>query len=338
MRTFRTRVLFTLPKNPERVALLRHFFIAKQISELQIERIAQLTDGWSPQSLVSLVNEIVEIEVSDQAIYRAYDRCAAIIENDFKEIFRFSELQLPRWTTVTDDGDYQIVTPRCIEDCFAQLQDYLRNQPYYTKTPMHVLLSGPPGGGKTTAVRNFSLQSKVVFILVKSGIMEFELTRLLDRANQFDQALVFIDEVDQCSCLDVLQTQMDGFKTNNTIIIAATNHPEKIRLTRAALWSRFIFKIEVPALDTEQRGQYISWIIHRELRLAPRVSIDSALEQDLTQNCPNLTSASNTLDMRSIGWKLQTFFGQRRSALATGRSVSQDAVSLTDATNVFTCG
>ena len=114
MRTFRTRVLFTLPKNPERVALLRHFFIAKQISELQIERIAQLTDGWSPQYLVSLVNEIVEIEVSDKAIYRAYDRCAAIIENDFKEIFRFSELQLPRWTTVTDDGDYQIVTPRCI--------------------------------------------------------------------------------------------------------------------------------------------------------------------------------------------------------------------------------
>ena len=61
---------------------------------------------------------------------------------------------------------------------------------------------------------------------------------------------------------------MDGFKTNNTIIIAATNHPEKIRLRRAALWSRFIFKIEVPALDAEQRGQYISWIISRELRLA----------------------------------------------------------------------
>ena len=333
MRTFGTRVLFALPKYPERVALLRHFFIEKQISESQIQRTAQLTDGWSPQSLVSLVNEIVEIEVSDQAIYRAYDRCAAIIENDFKQVYSSAELQLPRWTTVTDEADYQIVTPRCIEDCFAQLKDYLHNPQYYTKTPMHVLLSGPPGGGKTTAVRNFSLQSKVVFILVKSGIMEFELTRLLERANQFDQALIFIDEVDQCSCLDVLQTQMDGFKTNNSIIIAATNHPEKIHLTRAALWSRFIFKIEVPALDAEQRGQYISWIIHRELRLAPRVSIDSALEQDLTQNCPALTSACNTWDMRSIGWKLQTFFGQRRSAF--GRNLSQDAVTLDDTTNVF---
>ena len=92
----------------------------------------------------------------------------------------------------------------------------------------------------------------------------------------------------------------------------------------------------MPALDAEQRGQYISWIIHRELSLAPRVSIDAALEQDLTQNCPTLTSVCNTWDMRSIGWKLQTFFGQRRSVF--GRNPTQKAVTLDDTRNVFALG
>ncbi len=67
-----------------------------------------------------------------------------------------------------------------------------------------------------------------------------------------------------------------------------------------------------------------------------KVGIDSKLEDDLSHNCPDLTSASNTWDMRSIGWKLQTFFGQRGSAL--GRSLSQEAVTLDDTRNVFALG
>lgn len=332
MRTLGTRILFALPTYPERVTLLTHFLVEKQISSEKIQHIARLTDGWPPQALVSLVNEIVEIKVNDAAINRAYDRAAAIMENDFKQAHSFAELHLPRWTNETDASEYQVLTPRCIENCFTQLQDYLHHQEYYTRTPMHVLLSGPPGGGKTTAVRNFSLQSKVVFILVKSGILSFELSRLLESANRFDRALVFIDEVDQCSCLDILQTQMDGFKGNNTIIIGATNHPNIIQ-ARAALWSRFKFKVEVPALDNEQRGQYISWIIRRELEMAPRVSVDTTLQQDLAQNCPILTTASAEKDMRRIGWDLQTFFGQRRSALAKG-GVAQE-ITLAATSMVF---
>ena len=135
--------------------------------------------------------------LDDAAINRAYDRVAGTIENDFKQIYPYGELYLPRWKNETDDSEYQVLTPRSIEACFLALQDYLHNQDYYTRTPMHVLLSGPPGGGKTTAVRNFSKQSKVAFILVKSGIMEFKMTRLLEQANRYDRVLVFVDEIDR---------------------------------------------------------------------------------------------------------------------------------------------
>ena len=129
---------------------------------------------------------------------------------------------------------------------------------------------------------------------------------------------------------------MDGFNSNNTIIIGATNHPGTIQ-ARAALWSRFKYKIEVPALDNEQRGQYISWIIRKELERNPRMPIDSSLEQDLRQNCPALTKASEQNDMRRIGWDLQTMFGQRRSAYVRAHRQSKDsaAITLRDAESLF---
>ena len=35
---------------------------------------------------------------------------------------------------------------------------------------MHTLMYGPPGGGKTTAIRNFCEEMNLPFIVIKSGI------------------------------------------------------------------------------------------------------------------------------------------------------------------------
>ena len=67
MRNLGQRILFKLPTYDERLTLLTHFFIEKQISEAKIRHIAALTDGWAPQALAALVGEIVEKSVDDAA-------------------------------------------------------------------------------------------------------------------------------------------------------------------------------------------------------------------------------------------------------------------------------
>jgi SpoVK/Ycf46/Vps4 family AAA+-type ATPase len=329
LRGMATRILYKRPTEAERLLLLQHFFIEKRISEAEIKRIAYLTEGWSARGLASIVNELPEQDFDMRHLERAMHKSAILMETDFNTIHSHAVLYLPRWKNTEDESEYPIVTPQSIATCFEKLSDYLDNQKYYTRTPMHVLLSGPPGGGKTTAVRNFAQRSNIPFVLVKTGIMSHEMTYLLEDLNGYRQALLFIDELDQCPYVELLQTHMDGFKENNTILIGATNHPALIQ-AKAALWDRFFFKVYVPALSEEQRKQYISWIIGRELELEPRVSIAEDFVLEFGNNCPTLTQVSQKATMRSIGWGLQSLFGLYRSKVARGEETDITLQVVTD--------
>lgn len=116
------------------------------------------------------------------------------------------------------------------------------------KIPKGVLLSGPPGTGKTLLAKAIAGEAKVPFFSCSAsefvelfvGIGASRIRDLFRRAKAKTPCIIFIDEIDAVGrqrgsgvgggndereqTLNQLLTEMDGFETNNgVIVIAATN-------------------------------------------------------------------------------------------------------------------
>lgn len=311
-----TRVLFTLPNALQREKLLNHFFVNKAISDEHIKRTAQLSVCWSPHSLLTLATEISEDIVTEQRLEQAFKQSATIIENDFRIKNPNAQITLPHFTTRTTQNPLSFLpaTPTEVCECFNELADFLTYPTCYNQIPMHVLLEGPPGGGKTTAARIFAEHANIPFIYAETGISITELQSLFKTANDFGQALIFIDEIDKIMGMhspyrEMLQEQMNGLTHNNTIIIGATNYPERIA---RALLERFKFVVNVPSLNNVERGKLITTIIREELAIKPTLITDQTFSQELQENCPKLSVASDKLSIRAIKWEIQGLFGKQR--------------------------
>ena len=143
--------------------------------------------------------------------------------------------------------------------------------------PKGVLLTGPPGTGKTMLAKAVATSTKATFL----GLVGAELAQkyigeggrmvreLFEMARQKSPSIIFIDEIDSIGSkrLDVstsgdrevqrtlmqLLSEMDGFDSlDNVKVIAATNRPE---LLDAALLrpGRFDRIIEIPLPELEAR-------------------------------------------------------------------------------------
>ena len=136
-----------------------------------------------------------------------------------------------------------------------ELVDFLKDPAKFTalgaRIPKGVLLIGPPGTGKTLiakavageADRPFFSISGSDFVEMFVGVGASRIRDLFDQAKRNAPCIVFIDEIDAVGrhrgagiggghdereqTLNQLLVEMDGFETNEgVILVAATNRPD----------------------------------------------------------------------------------------------------------------
>ena len=185
-----------------------------------------------------------------------------------------------------------------------EIVDFLKRPEKFTKmgakVPKGVLLYGKPGTGKTLIAKAIAGEADVPFISMSgsefiemfAGLGASRERKLFDKARKLAPCIVFIDEIDAIGArrtsnsgaetennqtLNQLLVEMDGFSSEETIIVlAATNRPEM--LDKALLRpGRFDRQITIPAPDLKGRLDILK--IHSEdKRLSDDVNLESVAE------------------------------------------------------------
>ena len=137
-----------------------------------------------------------------------------------------------------------------------EIVDFLKNPERFNKMgakiPRGVLLCGQPGTGKTLIAKAIAGEANVPFISMSgsefiemfAGLGASRVRKLFEKAKKISPCIIFIDEIDAIGSrrnssggaesennqtLNQLLVEMDGFDTDETIIVlAATNRPEML--------------------------------------------------------------------------------------------------------------
>ncbi len=188
-----------------------------------------------------------------------------------------------------------------------EIVDFLKNTEKYTKLggkiPKGVLLVGPPGTGKTLLAKAVAGEAKVPFFSLSGsdfvemfvGVGASRVRDLFKKAKEKSPSIIFIDEIDAIgrargknnftgsndereNTLNQLLTEMDGFGSNdNVIVIGATNRADVLdkALLRAGRFDRQIF-VDLP--DLNERKEIFE--VHlKPLKLSKDVDVDFLAKQ-----------------------------------------------------------
>ncbi len=172
----------------------------------------------------------------------------------------------------------ELILPRAVEATVAELveeqlrSDLLRS---YNIEPRHrLLLTGPPGNGKTSLAEALADAMSVPLVVVRyEAVIGSYLGETAQRISQvFDyarsrQCVLFFDEFDAVAkergdsnetgeikrVVSSLLLQVDALPSY-VVVVTASNHPE---LLDRAVWRRFQIHLELPMPAQEQIAQWL---------------------------------------------------------------------------------
>ena len=183
-----------------------------------------------------------------------------------------------------------------VEEIVEFLKDPRKFRRLGGKIPRGALLIGPPGTGKTLLARAIAGEANVPFFTISGsdfvemfvGVGASRVRDMMDQAKKNSPCIIFIDEIDAVGrsrgaglgggndereqTLNQLLVEMDGFDTNEgVIIIAATNRPDVLdpALLRPG---RFDRQVVVPNPDIVGREAILKVHI-KKITIGPDVKL-----------------------------------------------------------------
>ena len=213
------------------------------------------------------------------------------------------------------------------KESLQEIVDYLHNPEKYTEAgasmPKGILLVGPPGTGKTMLAKAVAGESNVPFFSISGsefvemfvGMGASKVRDLFAQAKEKAPCIVFIDEIDAIGqkrsggamggndereqTLNQLLTEMDGFESNNgVIILAATNRPESLdpALTRPGRFDRRV-PVELP--DLKGREEILK--VHaKKIKVAEDVDFNKIARMASGASGAELANIVNEAALRAV--------------------------------------
>ena len=203
------------------------------------------------------------------------------------------------------------------------LHDPSKYQEIGASMPKGILLVGPPGTGKTMLAKAVAGEANVPFFSMSGsefvemfvGMGASKVRDLFKQAKEKAPCIVFIDEIDAIGqkrsggqyggndereqTLNQLLTEMDGFESNNgVIILAATNRPESLdpALTRPGRFDRRV-PVELPDL----KGRESILQVHaKKIKVAEDVDFNKIARMASGASGAELANIVNEAALRAV--------------------------------------
>ncbi|MBQ9046684.1 MAG: ATP-dependent zinc metalloprotease FtsH [Solobacterium sp.] len=219
------------------------------------------------------------------------------------------------------------------KESLQEIVTYLHDPSVYShigaSMPKGILLVGPPGTGKTMLAKAVAGESNVPFFSMSGsefvemfvGLGASKVRDLFKQAKEKAPCIVFIDEIDAIGqkrtsgniggndereqTLNQLLTEMDGFESNNgVVILAATNRPESLdpALLRPGRFDRRV-PVELP--DLKGREEILK--VHaKKVKMDPDVDLSVIARMASGASGAELANIINEGALRAVREKHST--------------------------------